>query len=206
MAAWFPSYSVHFWGGENPRKSNFIFFTLPHLSKTQKPPPPPLHLSRQTTQLRSSITCACFWEINWNVRRGDIACLHFSSSLYWTICHVSKPESESGFITHPGCSHRPPGCALNGSDSADDIAFADDRRRRGASAPPPPLHSTGCPASPSALHSSTLNSDAIQKSMWGRQGDQQGHRPPSQLLSERKHKSLSANFKMSHVQGNLSLF
>lgn len=139
LGSWLPSILFTFRGKSHPRKkkSNFIFFALP--PSLQNTRPPLLFIRHPRQLLRSGITCACFWEINWNVHRGDRACLHFSSSLYRTICHVSKLESELGFITHPACSHRHPRCALNGS------ASADDRRRRGVSSPPRPLCSTSCP-------------------------------------------------------------
>ena len=56
-----------------------------------------------------------------------------------------------------------------------------------------------------AVHLSVLNGDTFEKSLWGRQGDQQGPQPPSQLLNDRKHKFLSPNFRESHTQGNLSM-
>lgn len=59
------------------------------------------------------------------MHRGAVACLHSSSSSYQAICHVSKLESEFGFITHPRHSHRHPPCALNASDFANDIALED---------------------------------------------------------------------------------
>lgn len=93
--------------------------------------PPHTHTSSSVTLDNSGlgtwITCACFWEINWNMHQGDIACPHCSSSLYQTICHMNQPESEFEFITHSRSSHGYSRCALNGFDFANDIDVVEDR-------------------------------------------------------------------------------
>lgn len=128
--------------------------TLP--KHTHKKPATSSFVTLDNSMLGTCIPCVCFWEINWNVHRGDIGCLHFSSSLYQTICHVSKPESEFGFISHPRLSHGHPRCALNGFDFANDIAFVDDRHRRRRGSQPQPLHPppSGLLANPSAINQS----------------------------------------------------
>lgn len=145
-------------------------------------PPPPLPKPRNPTTssfvtldnsaLGTGITCVGFWEVNWNVHRGDTACPHFSSSPSQTVCHVSKLEWELGVITQPRHSRGHLTCAQSGFDFADDFAFVDIRQAR-SRLPASRPHSTGLPA-----HLSAINQYCIQKSTQGGPGDHHRLQPP----------------------------
>lgn len=140
---------------QGKKKENQTLHSLPSPHLQNMKPSLPLHLSPSTTLcFQPTLLVLASGKLSRIAQRGP-GCLHFSSSLYHTICHVSRQESEFGCSTHPARSHRHPQCAPNGSDFANDIAFADDRcRPEQGGSHPQPAHRIGLPANPSAINQS----------------------------------------------------
>lgn len=114
MPLQFSSYSCSLKGKKKKGKPNSTFMTLPpRLPKHTKNP---LHLSSWTL-LCLELTSLVFasGKLTGMCTEGIepvLVSLHHRARQ--TLCHVSKPESEFGFITHPRRSHGHPRCALNG--------------------------------------------------------------------------------------------